>query len=134
MTSDEALQQWLALEHEAVWFYAETGGRFDTLSSAARTAYDAHVAVREALLDRLHRAGVEPVATALAYGVGKLSKADEARKIARGLEARIAAACLTLVGLVGGTDREFATAALRHAALAELTWGGRASAFPGLPA
>ncbi|MCW2749419.1 MAG: hypothetical protein JWR83_529 [Aeromicrobium sp.] len=134
MTSDEALQKWLALEHEAVWFYAEVGGRFDALSATARTAYDAHVAVREALLDRLHRAGVEPVATALAYGIGKLSKADDARKIARGLESRIAAACLTLVGLVEGADREFATASLRRAALAELTWGSRASAFPGLPA
>jgi hypothetical protein len=134
MTSDEALQQWLALEHEAVWFYAVAGGRFAPLATPARAAYTAHVGAREALLERLHRIGVEPVATALAYGVGRLRTTGDARKIARDLESRIAAACLTLVGVVEGDDREFATTALRRAALAELTWGGRPSAFPGLPA
>lgn len=134
MTSDEALQQWLALEHEAVWFYAVAGGRFAALSTTARHAYNTHVGVRDVLIARLHRAGVAPAATALAYGIGKLRKADDARRVARGLEGRISAACLTLVGLVEGDDREFATAALRRAALAELTWGGHASAFPGLPA
>lgn len=134
MTSDEALQQWLALEHEAVWLYAVAGGRFAPMAATARAAYNAHVDAREVLLERLHRDGIEPVATALAYGIGKLRTTDDARKIARDLEARIAAACLALVGLVDGKDREFATAALRRAALAELTWGGRPSAFPGLPA
>lgn len=133
MTSDEALQTWLALEHEAVWFYAQAGGRFDALSLAARLAYNSHVGVREVLLEKLHRAGVEPVATELAYGVGKLSTATDARKFAQGLEARIAAACLTLVGAVEGDDRTFASTALRRAALNELTWGGSPSAFPGLP-
>lgn len=133
MTSDDALQQWLALEHESVWFYAVVGGRFADLATTARASYNAHLAVREVLLDRLHRAGVEPVATALVYDVGTLRTKADARKVARGLEARIAAACLTLVGLVEGADREFATASLRRAALAELTWGAPPSAFPGLP-
>ncbi|MCW2801345.1 MAG: hypothetical protein JWQ70_2817 [Aeromicrobium sp.] len=134
MTSEEALQQWLALEHEAVWFYATVGGRDAALSATARAAYDAHVAAREDLLERLHKAGVEPTPTALAYGIGVPRTTSDNRKIARGLEARVAAACLTLVGLVEGADRDFATSALRRAALAELTWGGRPSAFPGLPA
>jgi hypothetical protein len=134
MTSEQALQQWLALEHEAVWFYAQVGGRFSAVAPTARTSYATHVGVREALLERLHKAGVEPTTTALAYGVGKLRNADDARKFARGLESRIAAACLTLVGVVEGEDRTFATAALRKAALAELTWGSHPSAFPGLPA
>jgi hypothetical protein len=133
MKEIEAVQRWLALEHEAVWFYAVAGGRFTAISTTARAAYTSHVGARGALLERLHRAGAEPVATALAYGVGKLHNADDARKFARGLEARIAAACLTLVGLVEGADRTSATAALRKAALAELTWGSHPSAFPGLP-
>ncbi len=133
MTSDEALQQWLALEHEAVWFYAVAGGRFSALSGTARTAYNAHIGTREALLAHLHGAGLEPVPTALAYGIRKLRTTSDVRETARGLESRIAAACLALVGVVGGEDRAFATAGLRRAALAELTWGGRADAFPGLP-
>lgn len=134
MTTGEALQQWLALEHEAVWFYAQVGGRFSAVAPAARTSYASHVGVREQLLVRLHRAGVEPAATALAYGVGKLRTPADVRKVAQGLESRVAAACLTLVGVVEGEDRTFATTALRRAALAELTWGGKPSAFPGLPA
>lgn len=134
MTSHEALQTWLALEHEAVWFYAGIGGRFDALAQAASTAYGVHVGTRDVLLGKLHQAGVDPVGTELAYGVGKLRTPADARKFAQGLESRIAAACLTLVGVVEGDDRMFATSALRRAALAELTWGGRASAFPGLPA
>ncbi|MEA2168131.1 MAG: hypothetical protein QOF76_1431 [Solirubrobacteraceae bacterium] len=133
MTSNESLQKWLALEHEAVWFYAQVGGRFDALAGAARIAYAAHVGAREVLLARLHRAGVEPVGTQLAYGVGTLRTPADARKFARSLESRVAAACLTLVGVVEGQDREFATTALRRAALAQLTWGARPSAFPGLP-
>ena len=134
MNSTDALQKWLALEHEAVWFFAQAGGRFEPLTEAARTAYGAHVGAREVLLGRLHRAGVEPVGTELAYAVGKLRTPAEARTFAQGLESRIAAACLALVGGFEGEDRQFATKALRRAALAELTWGGRASAFPGLPA
>jgi hypothetical protein len=134
MTSNEALRKWLALEHEAVWFYAQVGGRFSQVASTARTSYAAHVGVREVLLERLHRAGVDPVGTELAYDVGTLRTPADARKFARGVESRIAAACLTLVGVVEGDDRRFATSALRRAALAELTWGGRATAFPGLPA
>lgn len=134
MNANDVLQRWLALEHEAVWFYAEIGGRFDTLAGAARTAYGAHIGMRDILLTRLRAAGAHPAGSELAYGVGKLRTPTDARTFAQGLESRIAAACLSLVGVVEGDDRTFATKELRRAALAELTWGGRASAFPGLPA
>lgn len=133
MSAEEATQRWLALEHESVWFYGMAGGRFVDLAATARVAYNAHVATREVLLERLHRAGVEPVATALAYDVGTLGNKGDARNVARGLEARIAAACLTLVGVFEDVDRTFATTSLRRAALAEVTWGSPPSAFPGLP-
>ena len=38
----QALQTWLALEHEAVWLYGQIGARVRDLSGAARASYDAH--------------------------------------------------------------------------------------------
>jgi len=127
MTAD--LQELLGLEHEAVWLYAVIGARFEALATEARHSYNAHVTQRDDLLAR----GATPVATELSYNVGQLRSTHDARKIARSIESRIASACLTLVGDSAGPGRDFATTALRRAALAELAWGARLSAFPGLP-
>lgn len=132
MTPTDAVQGWLALEHEAVWLYPVIGARHDTLSRSARRSYDAHRNARDGLLARLNRAGAEPVAVALSYDVGSLKTAADARAVARRLERRIEAACLTLAGVSEADERASATASLRRAALAELTWGGRPAAFPGL--
>jgi hypothetical protein len=56
-----------------------------------------------------------------------------AEAAARRLEQAIAASCLTLAGIGQGDERAFANRALRRAALADLTWGGKPEAFPGLP-
>ena len=127
------MQNWLALEHEAIWLLPIAGARFDELNDLAHRTQDAHLIARDELLERIHRAGSDPVATALAYDVGPFKTIAEARAAVRQVESRIAAACLTLVGEVSGDDRTHATKSLRRAALAELAWGGKPTAFPGLP-
>ena len=126
------LNPWLALEHEAVWLYPVIGARFNKVAKVARSSYNSHIATRDGLLARLRRDDVPPVITPLAYDVGPLRTAADAREVARRLERHIAAACLGLVGEVEGQDRAFVTAALRRTALAELSWGGHPSAFPGM--
>lgn len=133
MTAVSAMQSWLALEHEAVWLLPLVGARFDTLTEASRRSWGEHLVSRDALLQRLRTAEADPVATALSYDVGPLTSVAEARAAVRGVEKRLASAALSLVGEVDGTDRTFATRAVRRAALAELAWGGSPAAFPGLP-
>lgn len=127
------LQRWLALEHEAVWLHPVIGARFDELSGRARSAYATHRAVRDELLVSLRALDATPVATELTYDLGPLRTKAQAAGRARQVERAIAAACLALAGVSDGDDRTRAIRGLRRAALAELTWGGRAEAFPGLP-
>jgi hypothetical protein len=133
MTPVEALQAWLALEHEAVWLYPVVGARLDSLRERASSSFAAHRDVRDDLVTRLRGLGAEPVTAALGYQVGALASADEARAAARSLEGRLAAAVLALVGVAEGDLRTRAVDGLRTTALAELTWGSEARAFPGLP-
>ena len=133
MTSTEDIQDWLALEHEAVWLYPVIGARFKDLADRARASYDEHRDVRDRLLLRLHEMRIEPVSTALSYDVGRLRTKSRARAAAQDVERGIAAACLTLIGDSTGELQAYATAGLRRAALAELAWGGQPAAFPGLP-
>ncbi|MET0819542.1 MAG: ferritin-like domain-containing protein [Aeromicrobium sp.] len=133
MTPGEALQAWLALEHEAVWMYPVVGARVDSLVKIARTSFSAHRDTRDALVGRLRSRGTSPVAAALGYDVGPLTSDAEARAAAQSLEARISSAILTLAGVAEGDLRAYAVTALRTSALAEQTWGATQKAFPGLP-
>jgi hypothetical protein len=133
MSPAEALQAWLALEHEAVWFYPVVGARLDGLRDRATTSFEAHRDVRDDLVGRLRALGAEPVSAALGYAVGPLSSPDDARAAAQSLEARIGAAVLALAGAAEGSLRTYAVTGLRTSALAELAWGAEAKAFPGLP-
>ncbi|KQX75439.1 ferritin-like domain-containing protein [Aeromicrobium sp. Root472D3] len=133
MTPTEALQAWLALEHEAVWLYPVVGARLDALRDRATTSFEAHRDVRDDLVVRLRTRGVEPVSAALGYAVGPLTTADEARAASRSLEDRVCAAVLTLAGTAEGDVRELAVTALRTSALAAQVWGAAPTAFPGLP-
>ena len=133
MTPDQALQAWLALEHEAVWMYPVVGARVDSLVKSARASFSAHRDTRDALVGRLRSRGTTPVATALGYDVGPITTSDEARAAAQSLEARISTAVLNLAGVAEGTLRTYAVTSLRTSALAEQTWGSAAKAFPGLP-
>jgi hypothetical protein len=133
MTSTEVMQDWLALEHEAVWLYPVIGARFDALADRARASYGKHLDVRDQVLSRLHQLDIEPVPTALSYDVGRLRTKARALVAARQIERDIAAVCLMLAGDSIGDLRTYATTGLRRAALAEITWGGHPDAFPGLP-
>lgn len=133
MTPTEALQAWLALEHEAVWLYPVVGARVDSLVKPARTSFAAHRDTRDALVGRLRSLGAAPVSAALGYDVGVPSTADGARAAVQSLETRISAALLTLAGVAQGDLRAYAVAALCTSALAEQTWGATPKAFPGLP-
>ena len=129
----DALQRWLALEHEAVWLYPVIGARFDALTKTARTSFEAHRDTRDDLIARLRTMGVEPVATQLSYDVGPLANPAEAKEAARVLESSISAACLAMVGVTEDALRKYAIRGLTKAARAELAWGAQPQAFPGLP-
>ncbi|MCW2839395.1 MAG: hypothetical protein JWR55_878 [Aeromicrobium sp.] len=133
MTPTDALQAWLALEHEAVWLYPVLGARFDDLVERATTSFEAHRDTRDAVLARLRALDAEPVSAQLSYDMGALTTAAEARAAARTLEAGITAACLTLTGATEDDARAYAIRNLTKAALAEMTWGAPPRAFPGLP-
>ncbi|MRJ76932.1 DUF4439 domain-containing protein [Aeromicrobium sp. SMF47] len=133
MTATEDLQTWLALEQEAVWLYPVIGARFADLRPRASTAFRTHRDTRDALERRIRVAGEDPVANRLTYDVGPVDTERRALRAARRLEARISAACLALAGASEGDLRAYAIRNLTRAALAELTWGARPQAFPGLP-
>jgi hypothetical protein len=128
----QALQSWLALEHEAVWLYGQIGARVPDLAQAARTSYDAHRTERDRLLTVVHDVGATPAGPQLTYGDELVSSAKAARKAAADLEQRICAACVTVVGVAGRSGRVRATAGLRAAALAAIDWHAPPQAFPGL--
>jgi len=128
----QALQTWLALEHEAVWLYGQIGARVRDLSGAARGSYDAHRTERDHLLATLNDAGATPVGPQLTYGDDLVNSAKQARTAAADLEDRICAVCVTIVGLAGTTGRTRAVAGLRAAALAAVDWDADPQPFPGL--
>lgn len=132
MTTTEVLQDWLALEHEAVWLYPVVGARFRAVDERAATSFAAHRVTRDRLLVRLRDLGVAPAAPRLTYGRPPRTR-KAARIAARRLESRICAACLALSGVAEDATRTFAVRELRRAALAGLTWGAAPTAFPGLP-
>lgn len=134
MTAAEALQNWLALEHEAVWLYPVIGARFDQLAQRARVSHEAHIDTRDHLLERLNTLDIEPAPAKLSYAIGSLGSAKSAIRMTRQLEQAVAAACLTFAGETSEhDDQKYAITRLRRAARAELTYGGKPRAFPGLP-
>lgn len=118
----------LALEHEAVWTYGLVGGAVPSLRPAAEDAWRAHRTER----DRLLREVKEPVPPQLAYEPTTVAGEAEARERLQGLEGRIAAAWVRVVGEVTGEDRQDALVRLEAAETARLAWGGPLVAFPGL--
>ena len=128
------LQECLALEHEAIWVYAYLGARIPTASKAAHRAFANHRRSRDALIAMLRASQATQPMPRSDYAVMKVNTLGQANAVATSLEAKSAAAYLSLVGASEGEDRKFAINTLRTAALAILAWGGKPSAFPGLPA
>lgn len=126
---DDAVNRWLALEREAVWFYPFAGARVPGAAAGARAATTAHTLTRDRLLALVDddTTTVQP-----SYDVGALDSVESVSTAARRLEQRVQAACVELVLVSQAQDREVAVSGLRRAALAEIDWSGRARAFPGL--
>ncbi|KUN75996.1 hypothetical protein AQJ66_35190 [Streptomyces bungoensis] len=129
-----ALQAALAAEHAAVYGYGVVGGRIDERRrAAARAAYDAHRARRDALARQVRDLGGEPVAASAAYALPfPVRDADTAVRLAAELEERVAGVYSDLVRAVTGARRGAAAAALREAAVRAVRWSGESVAFPGL--
>lgn len=127
------LQDCLALEHEALWVYAYLGARIAGANEAAHRAFGNHRHSRDVLIAMLRASQSTQPAPRADYDVTTVKNLEQAAAVARSLEAKSAAAYLSLVGMSEGDDREFAINTLRKAAIATLVWGGKPSAFPGLP-
>lgn len=127
------IQNCLALEHEAVWVYGFLGARVPAVKEKARDSFDAHRVSRDRLIALLDAASLSQPAPLTGYSVQDVKTPAQAARVARALEDKGAAAWLTVIGTSEGKDRRFALGMLRRAALAGIAWGGRPTAFPGLP-
>lgn len=130
MISLDALQAWLAVEHEAVWLYGVIGGRIDSLSDAARKAWNEHRDNRDRLTDIIQAAQAEPVGPSMGYGAIKIDSVSAARSAAQGVENRVESACIGAMD--DRNNRSFAVRCLRSAAVRGIDWGAGPDAFPGL--
>ncbi|THA24234.1 DUF4439 domain-containing protein [Streptomyces sp. RKND-216] len=129
-----ALQAALSAEHAAVYGYGVVGGRIaQDRRSAARAAYAAHKARRDALRRRVRDLGGTPQPAAAAYALPfDVPDAEAALRLAAELEDRVAAVYADLVRASADGRRRDAAAALREAALRAVRWRGTGVAFPGL--
>jgi len=119
----ELLTVLLEAEHAAVYGYGVLGARLDeSTRTAARGAYDAHRARRDALAAALRARGVVPPTTRPAYDVA-VSGRGQALALAVRLEEGLA---VRWRDLVGGTDdrelRRLAVGALQEAAVRAAAW------------
>ncbi|MEU5797301.1 DUF4439 domain-containing protein [Streptomyces sp. NPDC047813] len=129
-----AFQAALAAEHAAVYGYGVVGGRVgEGRRSAAKAAYDAHRARRDALAREVRDLGGRPVAASAAYALpfAVRDQADAVRLAAQ-LERRVAGVYADLVRSTSGARRTSAAEALREAAVRAVGWSGQSVAFPGL--
>lgn len=125
-------QNWLALDHEAIWIGGLVGARFADLADAARDLVAAHEASRDRLAAAVRELGAKPVATLASYDVTDPSDVDAARALVRDVEARICGTCVRLIALTEDDDRTRATSGLRAAAVTQVRWGATPEPFPGL--
>jgi hypothetical protein len=138
MTPLEALQRTLAGEHAAVYVYGVLGGRISDsaepdLSTLVTSAYEVHRARRDQLTTMVRAEHGDPVAADTSYQLPTPSRTtDQIRASARIIEQRCAAVYADAVGSTARADRRWAIAALRDAAVRELSFGGHAQQFPGL--
>ncbi|MFJ5264617.1 ferritin-like domain-containing protein [Streptomyces sp. NPDC088387] len=129
-----ALQKALAAEHAAVYGYGVVGGKIaEEHRDAARAAYDAHRARRDALERQVRDRGGRPVAAAAGYALPfPVAESGTAVQLAAELEDRVAGVYSDLVRAAEGGLRGTAAEALREAAVRAVRWRGGSVAFPGL--
>jgi len=124
------LQSALAAEHAAVYGYEVVGGVLGASDQLATTSYEAHRGRRDQLLARL---GADAVAAEAAYSLPfQVGNEKQARRLARLLEQRCAAAYADVVSRTSGEVRLLAARALSECAVRGLSWGAEPEPFPGL--
>lgn len=132
-----ALQAALAAEHAAVYGYGVVGAQLTGAPlAAARAAYTAHQARRDALQREITARRATPVAAAAGYDLPfPVTGARSAIRLAVLLEDRLTAVSADLVAAAAGQLRRTAADALRDSAVRAAHWRGRSlgPAFPGLP-
>ncbi len=139
MSPLEALQATLAAEHAAVYVYGVLGGRVPTsrepgLASQLSAAYTAHRGRRDQLTAMIRAAGGQPVAAEVGYVLpDDPTTPAQLSLVARGTEERSARVYAQTVGSTSRGDRQWAVDALSDAAVRQLAFGGRPTAFPGAP-
>lgn len=133
-TTEESLQRLVALEHEAVWWFAVAAAR-PTLRTRAATALRGHRASRDRLLATLDTRSIEAPAPQAGYAApGAGATPDQIVEHSQGVENRIAAAALDVIGRLDPDDdlRPAIVAQVTRAAVAAHGWGAPVDAFPGL--
>jgi len=134
-TELSALQAALAAEHAAVYGYAVVAAHLTGSRRTEATAdYQAHLARRDALRERVAASGATPVAAAAGYELPfTVTGAARAAELAALLESRLADVYANAVqaGADGGF-RSDAAAALSAAAVRAARWSGSTQAFPGV--
>jgi len=139
MTPLRALQTALAGEHASIYLYSVIGGRISfskapTTAGAIDAAYAAHRARRDQLQLAIRALGGEPVVPQVAYETsGPVDTTAQIVAEALGIETRCAEVYAQAVANTTEDNRRWAVDALSDAAVRMLSFGGRPSAFPGLP-
>lgn len=138
MTPLEALQATLAGEHAAVYVYGVLGGRVSAsaepaLSSRLVAGYTTHRARRDQLVSMLLAVDADPAAAETSYDVPNPAlTAGQLARAALLLEQRCAAVYADMVGSTSQANRRWAVNALADAAVRQLGFGGKPTAFPGV--
>ena len=137
MTPTGALQDALAAEHAAVYVFGVLGAQTSeveqsTLFDSLLAAYQQHRSARDALVARIRKLGVQPVAAAPAYELpNAVSTPTQVVRAALVTEHRVTQTYGTLVAQTVGDDRSWAVDALGASAVRQLRFGGRPESFPG---
>ena len=138
MTPLQALQRTLAGEHAAVYVLGVLGGRVSAserpdLASRLTSSYTTHRGRRDQLTAMVSARGAVPVAAQVSYRLPNAAGTpDQLTAAALTVERRCAAVYAEAVGSTSRADRRWAVAALTHAAVSELSYGGRPEDFPGV--
>jgi ferritin-like protein len=137
VTTTDALQDALAGEHAAVYVFGVLGAQTSeveqsTLFDNLLTAYQQHRSARDALVARIRKLGVQPVAAAPAYELPNgVSTSAQVVRAALVTERRATQTYGTLVSQTVGDDRSWAVDALDESAVRQLRFRGRPENFPG---
>ena len=137
MTPTDALQDALAAEHAAVYVFGVLGAQTSeveqrTLFDNLLTAYRQHRSARDALVARLQKLGVRPVAAAPSYELPNgVATPQQVVRAALVTERRATQTYGTLVSQTVGDDRSWAVDALDESAVRQLRFRGRPENFPG---